>query len=304
MSKLTSVYGNFPFPPDKKKPLHIRKDTLPNFLYPEDQPHSGDLNYFYVSTDKITVATWQLGPGGTFEQPSLHPGDEVYYVLEGELTELNPVTGEFMQAKKGEALLIPKGGRHKSWNFTQNILHCLAIIAPKIWDEKGVPYFDPDKMKMYKGKNNDSYKVSSPIPQWYLHGTTDDIGRWPAPGQKCREEPIHFYVITEEKKLINVHGTKYPMLIKFFVSNDVLHIGEFILPAGGIGSRASEPDSHKGDCLLYIQKGPITVFLPDTSEAFNIQNEDAMLIPEGIKYQLINYTSDLVKAIFCIGPGL
>jgi gentisate 1,2-dioxygenase len=63
-----------------------------------------------------------------------------------------------------------------------------------------------------------------PIQEWNKHGTTDDIGRWPAPGPECRKEPIYFYKITEEKKLINVHGTDYPMLIKFFVSNDYLNV--------------------------------------------------------------------------------
>jgi gentisate 1,2-dioxygenase len=94
------------------------------------------------------------------------------------------------------------------------------------------------------------------------------------------------------------------MLIKFFVSNDLLHMGEFILPAGGTGSRASEPDSHKGDCVLFVEWGPITVFLPDTLEAFDVQPEEAMFLPEGERYQIINYTAGTVKAIFSIAPGL
>ena len=81
-------------------------------------------------------------------------------------------------------------------------------------------------------------------------------------------------------------------------------MGEFILPAGGIGSRASEPDSHKGDCCLNIEIGPVTVFLPETKKAFDVQKGEAFFIPEGIKYQLINYTDHAVKAIFSIAPDL
>ncbi len=81
-------------------------------------------------------------------------------------------------------------------------------------------------------------------------------------------------------------------------------MGEFILPAGGTGSRASEPDSHRGDCVLYVELGPITVFLTATQEAFDIQPGEVMFIPEGVEYQLINYTADTVKAIFSIAPGL
>ncbi len=299
------VFGNYPFPPDKKKPLHIRGSLIRHFIYPAERPHFSDLNYLYVSTDKLTVGTWQLGPGGTYDPPDLHAGDEVYYILDGTLTEHNPLLGEFMQVHKGEALLLPMHGYHKGHNFEQGIMRALYVIAPKIWEDQMPPMdFEGGKMKMYKGKGNARLPVVESRAEWYRHGTTDDIGRWPVPGPECRKDPKLFYHIDDGKKLINVHGIQYPMLVKFFVSNDLVHMGEFILPAGGTGSRASEPDSHKGDCVLFVEWGPITVFLPDTLEAFDVQPEEVMFIPEGIRYQLINYTTKTVKAIFSIAPGL
>ncbi len=298
-------FGNHPFPPDQKRPIHIRGELIKQFIYPAERPHFSDLNYLYVSTDKLTVGTWQLGPGGNYDPPDLHAGDEVYYVLEGVLTEHNPLLGEFMQVKKGEALLLPQGGYHKGHNFEQGVMRILYVIAPKIWEDQIPPMdFSQGKMKMYKGVHNDKLPSHPQIQQWSVHGTTDDIGRWPVPGPECRKEPILFYHITEDKKLVNVHGTEYPMLIRFFVSNDLLHMGEFILPAGGTGCRASEADSHKGDCALYVEQGPITVFLPDTQEAFDVQVAEVMFIPEDTRYQLINYTPDTVKAIFSIAPGM
>ena len=299
------LFGNYPFPPDKKEPLHIRGDLIKKFIYPDQKPHFSDLNKHYVSTDKLTVGTWQLGPGGTYDPPDLHAGDEVYYVLEGTLTEHNPVMGEFIQVRKGEALLLPEGGYHKGYNFGQGIMNVLYVIAPKIWLDQEPPMdFEGDNMKLYKGTNNANLKSYPQIQQWDIHGTTDDIGRWPVPGPQCRKEPILFYHITEEKKLVNVHGTKYPMLIKFFVSNDLCHMGEFILPAGGTGCRASEPDSHKGDCCLNIEEGPVTVFLPDTKKAFDVEVGEAMFLPHGTTYQLINYTDHAVKAIFSVAPEM
>ncbi|MDZ7837996.1 MAG: cupin domain-containing protein [Actinomycetota bacterium] len=278
---------------------------IKQFIYPDERPHLSDLNYLYVSTDKLTVGTWQLGPGGTYDPPDLHAGDEVYYVTDGVLTEHNPILGEFIQVKKGEALLLPKDGYHKGYNFGQNIMRVLYAIAPKIWLDQEPPMdFSGDSMKMYKGKNNKNLSNYGAIPQWNNHGTTDDIGRWPASGPECRKEPILFYHITEDKKLVNVHGTKYPMLIKFFVSNDLVHMGEFMLPAGGVGSRASEPDSHKGDCCLNVEIGPITVFLTETREVFDVQEGEAMFVPEGVSYQLINYTNHTAKAIFSIAPEM
>jgi mannose-6-phosphate isomerase-like protein (cupin superfamily) len=299
------IFGRHPFPPDRKKPVHIRGDLIRHFIYPAERPHYSDLNYLYVSTDKLTVGTWQLGPGGTYDPPDLHAGDEVYYILDGTLTEHNPLLGEFMQVKKGEALLLPMHGYHKGHNFEPGIMRALYVIAPKIWEDQLPPMdFEGGKMKMYKGKGNAKLPTIDSAPEWYRHGTTDDIGRWPVPGPECRQDPKLFYHITDDKKLVNIHGIQYPMLIKFFVSNDLVHMGEFILPSGGTGSRASEPDSHRGDCVLFVEWGPITVFLPDTLDAFDVQPEEVMFIPEGVRYQLINYTTKTVKAIFSIAPGL
>ncbi|MBI2914981.1 MAG: cupin domain-containing protein [Firmicutes bacterium] len=305
MAKMDEIFGRHPFPPDQKKPVHIRGDLIKQFIYPSARPHFSDLNHLYVSTDRLTVGTWQLAPGGTYDPPDLHAGDEVYYVLDGVLTEHNPLIGEFMQVGKGEALLLPMHGYHKGYNFEQGIMRILYVIAPKIWEDNVPPMdFEDGRMKMYKGRFNDRLPGCGAIPEWNTHGTTDDMGRWPVPGPQCRKEPGLFYHIPENKKLINVHGTQYPMLIKFFVSNDLVHMGEFILPAGGTGSRASEPDSHKGDCVLFVEVGPITVFLPDTDEAFDVRVLEAMFIPEGVRYQMINYTANPVKAIFSIAPEI
>lgn len=169
-------FGLYPFPPESKKPLHIRGELIKYFIYPAAKPHFSDINYLYVSTDKLTVGTWQLGPGGNYNPPDLHAGDEVYYVLDGVLTEHNPLVGEFTQVKKGEALLLPMHGYHKGYNFEQKIMRILYVIAPKIWEDQFPPMdFEDGKMKMYKGKHNDKMKKYAPISKWNQHGTTDGI---------------------------------------------------------------------------------------------------------------------------------
>lgn len=101
-----------------------------------------------------------------------------------------------------------------------------------------------------------------------------------------------------------MYGTNHPMLVKFFVSNDFCHVGEFLLPTGGRGPRLSEPQTHAGDCFLFIEEGPITVLLNESGDVFNVRAEEGMFIPENTSYQLINYTAGMVKAIFCIAPNL
>jgi mannose-6-phosphate isomerase-like protein (cupin superfamily) len=298
-------FGKYPFPPEQKRPVHIHGDLIQHFIYPPHTVKGSDLNTLYCSTDKLTVCIFQLGPGGVFDPPDYHAGDEVYYILEGVLTEANPPLGQVVQVKQGEGLLLPKPVWHKGYNYEQGIVRILAVLAPKIWDE-GLPptEFRPEMFKRYKGPHNAGLPSYPALPAPCTLGTADDIGRWPLPGPQSRQEPLLMYPIREEGKLLNVYGTESPMLVKFVVSNDWVHVGEFVLPAGGIEPRYSEIGAHRGDCLLYVEQGPITLYLPDTQEVYQVQVGEAMFIPEGVGYQMINYTAGLVKAIFAIAPGL
>jgi mannose-6-phosphate isomerase-like protein (cupin superfamily) len=300
------MFFNHPFPPDKKRPVHLRGDLIRPYIYPPTHPNGSDLNLLYASTDKLTVGTFQLSPGATFDPPDVHAGDEVYYILDGLLTQQNTELGEFVQVKKGESLYMPKGAYHKSYNFEQGITRMLFVLAPKPWEGQAPPEDElfGAKLKMYKGKDNAQMPGPSNLAEWYRHGTVEDLGSWPVDGPESRKPPIRFYHVPEEKMLIQVHGREKPVLIKFFVSNDWVHVGKYIIPTGGTGPRLSEPDSHAGDLVLFVEKGPITVFLPGSGDVFNVGVEEGMLIPAGVTYQLINYTAETVWAIFAVGPGL
>ena len=92
MGQLPDWIGNFPFPPDKKKPIVITRSQTKQFIYP-DKPENSDFNWNYASTDKFFIAQYQLSPGVQFLPADVHTGDEVYYVVEGTLTMSNPETG-------------------------------------------------------------------------------------------------------------------------------------------------------------------------------------------------------------------
>jgi gentisate 1,2-dioxygenase len=306
MTKIGDIMGRLPFPPDKKAPKLIRKEEYVDGIYPPAAPEFADLTRFIVSTDKLLVGTYQLAPGGSFNPPDLHPGDETYYVLDGTLTQQNAVNGQVIRAYKGESIWMPREAWHKAFNFEDEILRILFFIAPKAWDEKIPPddYPGGADIKAYKGQHNDKYPKLPVIQKSHLIGTTDDIGRWPIPGPDGRQDPKLFFRIREEDKLLNIYDYDNPMLIKFFVSNDIMHMGEFVMPAGGKGVRLSPVDVHKGDCVLFAIDGPITVYLPKTEEAFIVNVEDSMFIPEGMPYRLMNFNAKPIKAIFSIAPGL
>lgn len=139
MSKLPDFFGKFPFPAHEKQPAMIRKGDMRPFIYPLDKRANSDINWLIASTDRIFSAIYQIPPGGTFEPPDIHDGDEPYYILKGTLTMTNPETEQVVQIREGESLLIPKGAWHKDYNFGDTQLTILVMIAPRIWGPEGPP---------------------------------------------------------------------------------------------------------------------------------------------------------------------
>jgi gentisate 1,2-dioxygenase len=76
---------------------------------------------------------------------------------------------------------------------------------------------------------------------------------------------------------------------------------EIVLLLCSEGSRCTEPMTHKGDTVLYVQHEPATVYLPETQETWELYEEEVFFIPVGIKHQIINYGG---KVIFSTAPGL
>jgi mannose-6-phosphate isomerase-like protein (cupin superfamily) len=102
-------------------------------FFPPNNPYMSDLNYLYVSNDKLHVGIFILPPGAKYEPPDMHAGDEVYYIFEETLTEPNPVTGTTQEVCEGEAILLPKGAWHQDFNFKNKSLKILYLIAPSFW---------------------------------------------------------------------------------------------------------------------------------------------------------------------------
>ncbi len=131
--------------------------------------------------------------------------------------------------------------------------------------------------------------------------TAKDVGSFPLSGEEARRRK-ELFRLTAEDALHVVKGEASPVLLSFFVSNDYCHMGRVIVPTGE-GSRFSEPFRHGGDLVAYVEKGPLVFFLTDTRETFVVEQGEAMFVPEGREYQLVNYSSHAVSAIFMAAPG-
>ena len=144
-------FGEYPFKPGEKQPMHLTKDKLKPFIYTEAFPESSDLNWLVVSTEHMTVGIYQLAPGSTFDPVDIHAGDEVYYILKGTVTMMNPRLGQVEEVHCGECILMPMGAPHKAYNFTQEEARILFVIAPKIWDDGPTLEFT-EVFNIYKAK--------------------------------------------------------------------------------------------------------------------------------------------------------
>jgi len=303
--KSYEAYYEFPFEPDNKQPVVIKPEDRITEIYPPDRPYTSNIVWVWASTDLITQTEFVLSPGAFFGPPDAHAGDEMYLVLNGTLTEIQPELGTVIEAEEGDAILIPEGSFHQSYNFSDEEADILCAIAPRMWDDSGPAPEMKGEMKLYKtgvelGNPADIEKVD-----FKQEGTrsVDQLGQWPMDGDKARERKAHIK-IEESQRLSVIHGKEHPMIVRFIVSNNLIHMAEIQLPSGGEGPRTSEPETHKGDETLYVTEGKITIFFPDLLDAIDVKEGHVALIPEGIKHQYQNFTEKPVKGIFSIAPEL
>lgn len=301
MAKLFDILGNFPFTPENKKPMLIRKYDYSTALYPPDNAFTSDNTFTIVTTDTFMLGIYELAPGSKFAPLDVHPGDETYYILNGPVVQRSG-NGQFAYLQSSEGLYMPEGAWHTGHNFSDKKARILYFITPKAWSEQIPPKVIPsdEDTKFYKGPNNDKLpNMKDKIADISRQGCTDDIGSWPVDAKEARRSGA-VYAVRENEKLNIVSGVEHPMLMRFISSNEYGHFGEMILPAGGYGPRCSDPDTHKGDGALYCVNGPVTVNLVDLKESFVMDEEDSFFIPSGVKYQLVNFEANPIKVVFAI----
>lgn len=299
------VFGNHPFTAEKKeKPMCIRKEACGYFTYPDFEICTSDLNTLYLSTPEMTVGYYELAPGSKFAPPDHHPGDEIYYIMEGELWEVNPITGQNVHLMPGDALLIPFGAAHGGYNFGKTRMKAVFALAPNMVTGQNFPTDLTGKWRVLKGKDEGAYEKFSDVEKKNVIQTIDHVGRWPVSGQELRQFPGYLRRITEYEKLNVVNGLENPYLMKFFISNDLIHMGELILPSGGKGCRISEPESHAGETAVFVLDGSISFLMTESRETFKVEPGELMYIPKGVEYQMMNYWEEFARAIFVIAPAL
>lgn len=143
----------YPFASDEKKPALIKTEDEIYSIYGFG-PNKINVR-LSCSTDKILTSIWIVPPGQCFEPADIHSGDEPYYILKGVATIINPETGQVIEAKAGDAVLIPAQCWHQTYNFTDEDMELIVFIEGKPWDTKDMELVESLTLKQiyYKGES-------------------------------------------------------------------------------------------------------------------------------------------------------
>lgn len=283
--------GNYPFPPEEKKPVVMNRDKSILFVYGKGL-HKVSCTTA-ISTNHIQTGIMLISPGEYFDPPDIHSGDEVYYLLKGEVAVLNPETGRAFKAKQGEVVLIPQGIWHQAFNTGDTNLEVLAFIAPLQWKkgEAHIPAEFTGDSAYYQGSDK---KIKG-------------LGKWPGFSKSQRTDG-EISIIRDEDALDLIHGSGNHFLVSFYVSNNRIHVGKLSIPAG----LSSDLEAHQGDEIIYVEKGHLGIEIHEQGEAeestvhdvFEVKEEEFFLIPEGRKHRYFNFSDQSIKIMFGVAPRL
>lgn len=134
-----------------------------------------------------------------------------------------------------------------------------------------------------------------------MAGMMKDLGHFPASGPQSREDKL-FYKLTDTEGIKMISGKKTPALLSVWASNDVVQFGTIKVLSGGPGPQQTEFDTHNGDAVFYVKEGPMTFYLPDRVETYDVEPGDFMFIPQGERYKIINYYEHTAFAVFAVAP--
>jgi len=87
----------------------------------------------WASNDVVQFGTVKLLSGGAVPQQTeydSHPGDAVFYALEGPLTFFCPDSGETFHVETGEYMYLPENTRYKIINYYGHSVKAIFAIAP------------------------------------------------------------------------------------------------------------------------------------------------------------------------------
>jgi quercetin dioxygenase-like cupin family protein len=267
-------------------PTKIAYDDVTRHLWGD--PVAGEVSdWVYVSSDKIHQIVFGLPPRGWFKHSessrTVFGADEIYYVIEGEMTLCNPETGEVHVVRQDEAAFFRKDTWHHAFNRGQKQLRVLEFMAPT--PSAGA---------------SGAYARTRPYLSESRYAQDEVLGRWPMDaGAILAQDTIR--VMRDDSLRWRLEGCEQPMLVGLLCATDQLTVGKAIAMPG----ERSDVHSHGGDESLYVLEGVLNVRVPNNMVGpkwFELKPGDGFYLPEGTAHQYYNYTDKPVKFLFGVAP--
>jgi quercetin dioxygenase-like cupin family protein len=124
---------------------------------------------------------------------------------------------------------------------------------------------------------------------------------WPISDKEFRDN-AEVIVVNEKDSLNLIKGEQLSILYRIFISNKLITSGTIEIAPG----KQSEYEKHEGDETIYLSKGLLTVHTIEGSEEkdYELEPDDTLLIPEGVKHKYFNFSKEQVEIVFGIAPAV
>lgn len=267
----------------------IRYADATQVLWGDEESHQVS-DWVYGKGERMASFMFSLRSGEYFKwsrkwKPR-YDQHRLYYVLQGQLAIHDPESGEVAHADKGEAIFWTGLRWHFGYNFGTTETLILEAVAPK----ERPPEMPEVEMSWEK-----------PDLGEIINGRYDLLGKWPGARQEVQQRALgEGGVLTLGKQdcLHLIAGEQTPLPVSLFVSTDEMTAGTVEVLPGKIG----DPESHPGDEALFVIRGRLDVYLPDSDDWYEVHPKDSLYIPEGTRHQYANRSTDPAAFFFAIAP--
>jgi len=270
-------------------PTLIRYEEATRFLWGDEESHQV-ADWVYGGGARTSSFMYSLRPGEYFKHSKvwkpLYDQHRLYYVYQGSLAIHDPVSGEVAVAAEGEAIYW----RGNKWHFGYNFGSREALILD-VWAPGGFP-LDVAEVELSKEK---------PDLEKVVNGRYELLGRWPLVRQEVEEKAWReggMITLRRADWLPLIVGEKNPILVSLLVSTDEITGGYVELLPGVM----AEGETHPGDEALFVTRGRLNVYLPDSHDWLEVNPKDSLFIPEGVQHQYYNMSDAPVEFFFTVAP--
>lgn len=272
-----------------KGPTVIRFEEATRFLWGDEE--SGEVSDFiYGGGTRISSFMYALRPGASFRWSEtwkpLYNQQRLYYVYQGSLVGHEPESGQIAVAQEGEAIFWKGNKYHFCYNFGQT-----EALILDVWAPGGFPV---DRAEVEESRQKPDLKE-------VINGRFDLLGQWPMARPAHEQQSWNQGDMMTLRRADCLHvlsGAKNPILVALFASTDEFTAGYVELQPGVM----ADGETHPGDEALFVTRGRLNVYLPDTYDWIELNPKDSFFIPEGVTHRYCNHTHEMAEFFFTVAP--